>query len=435
MKPFRDRIEAGQRLAKELNSRRWTNTCIITLPRGGVPVAAEAARQLHLPWDILVVKKIGSPLQPEFAIGAVAEDDLPVWNQEALGYMNIDDKTLLSLADETSVKVHDKANRWNQFRQPINVKNRNVILIDDGLATGLTMRAAIALLKRRGVSQITIAVPVAPQSAIDYFTNLVKEVIVLKVPPYFRAVGEWYEDFTQVSDEAVTALLQGVSKDPFNLQEISIPCEMGPLIGELAIPESPLGLILFAHGSGSSHRSTRNQKVARALNEKGFATLLFDLLTEGEALDRTNVFDINLLSQRLTLATNWSHKQLLLKDLPVGYFGASTGAAAALGAAAKNPKIQSVVSRGGRPDLAMEYLHQVKCPVLLVVGSEDTEVFALNKKAKQSLNKCSITLIEGASHLFEEPGTMDEVIEHAIGWFTKTLSPYSPSQHAEIGTR
>ena len=207
------------------------------------------------------------------------------------------------------------------------------------------------------------------------------------------------------------------------------------LEGELAAPEEARGLVDFAHGSGSSRHSPRNQFVAGVLNRAGFATLLFDLLTESEeATDRITAqlrFNIPLLAERMSRATEWVERQPLVEDLPVGYFGASTGAAAALVAAARRNDIAAVVSRGGRPDLAGEALPHVNAPTLLIVGSRDTYVIELNRIAQgQMTAENELRIIGGASHLFEEPGTLEQAAEATAEWFGRYLGAESRRRRA-----
>ncbi len=198
--------------------------------------------------------------------------------------------------------------------------------------------------------------------------------------------------------------------------------------GNLSLPEHPRGIVVFAHGSGSSRYSPRNQFVARVLHEAGFATLLFDLLTpQEEEQDRYTGhlrFDIDLLSRRVMGATNWITLNPATKNLKIGYFGASTGAAAALVAAAERPlAVGAVVSRGGRPDLASSYLPRVQAPVLLLVGSRDTQVIELNRMAFALLkSEKRLEIVPGASHLFEEPGTLEQVAQLASEWFQRYLA-------------
>ncbi|MGW0485879.1 dienelactone hydrolase family protein [Nonomuraea sp. NPDC003214] len=191
--------------------------------------------------------------------------------------------------------------------------------------------------------------------------------------------------------------------------------------GQLVVPEHALGVVVFAHGSGSSSLSPRNRFVADALNEAGLGTLLFDLLTPEEEADRGNVFDIELLAGRLLAATALVREDPGATGLPVGYFGASTGAGAALWAAAEPDNIvAAVVSRGGRPDLAGPRLASVRAPTLLVVGGADEPVIELNEAAQRELNaESELRIVPGATHLFEEPGALETVADLARDWFTR----------------
>ncbi|MBV9104148.1 MAG: hypothetical protein JO060_11215 [Candidatus Eremiobacteraeota bacterium] len=208
-------------------------------------------------------------------------------------------------------------------------------------------------------------------------------------------------------------------------REVEIPIEDSQSIrASLTVPPNARGVIAFAHGSGSSRFSPRNQFVAGALNEAGFATLLADLLTPVEdELDRQTGslrFDIGLLSSRFGAAACWLRNRQRLRELPMGYFAASTGAAAALIAAADEPAwVSSIVSRGGRPDLASERLREVRAPVLLIVGERDTQVLDLNRTALHRLNAASrLSVVPRATHLFEEPSTLDEVVSLTLAWFS-----------------
>jgi putative phosphoribosyl transferase len=210
---------------------------------------------------------------------------------------------------------------------------------------------------------------------------------------------------------------------------VRVPAGAVELNGDLALPAKAKGLVLFAHGSGSSRHSSRNKYVASELNRAGVATLLFDLLTEREEYEerysRHLRFDIGMLAERLVRATDWAAAaeaaEPRLRDLPVGYFGASTGGGAALVAAAERPQsVAAVVSRGGRPDLAGDALPHVRAPTLLIVGGEDGPVIELNREAMEQLHcPTELKIIPGATHLFEEPGALTEVARLAGGWFGK----------------
>jgi putative phosphoribosyl transferase len=220
----------------------------------------------------------------------------------------------------------------------------------------------------------------------------------------------------------------GTTAAPALATDVGVPARDGrgrpiTLPGRLTLPDAARGIVLFAHGSGSSRHSPRNAFVAAAIQAAGQGTLLFDLLTDAEAERRSNVFDIPLLADRLAAAVAFVRSQERVRRLPVGLFGASTGAAAALVVAADDPDIAAVVSRGGRPDLAGTALGHVRAPTLLVVGGDDTEVLALNRLALAALpGEKWLAVVPGATHLFEEPGTLEEAARLAADWFTRHMN-------------
>lgn len=205
-------------------------------------------------------------------------------------------------------------------------------------------------------------------------------------------------------------------------KQVSIPIDNVTLPGDLRQPSEPTGVVVFAHGSGSSRKSPRNQFVADQLVDRGLATLLFDLLTEGEDRNRDNRFDIELLTHRLLGATEWVDDRTDIADLPVGYFGSSTGAASALRAAADRSDVAAVVSRGGRVDLATGVLDSVAAPTLLIVGGDDQHVLELNREVLSELaGPAELSVVEGAGHLFEGEGELESVAERAGEWFVDHL--------------
>lgn len=212
---------------------------------------------------------------------------------------------------------------------------------------------------------------------------------------------------------------------PSSRVQVIVAADGRKLEGDLIVPGDASGVVAFAHGSGSSRHSPRNQFVARALQQAGLATLLLDLLEEEEAGDRHRVFDIELLALRLLAAARWLGDNPSTQSLALGYFGASTGAAAALVAAAREPgRVAAVVSRGGRPDLAMRWLPQVKAPTLLIVGENDEPVLQWNRDAHERLGvEKELVVVPRATHLFEEPGALEEVARHACRWFVRHLAP------------
>jgi putative phosphoribosyl transferase len=410
------------------------------LARGGMPVAAEVARALGAPLDVLVVRKLGCPWQPELAMGAIGEGDAIVLNHPLIAGIGLPPDDLVDVIRAERAELARRVARYRGDRPAEPVGGRTVIVVDDGLATGASARAAIGVLRRRGAHRIVLAVPVAPPQTVKALRGVADEVVALATPGAFMAIGQFYTDFTQTSDEDVTRLLAtplagpvptpAAVDDDDPARECAI--DLGPvqLAGDLATPSFPVGMVVFAHGSGSGRHSPRNRTVAHLLNQSRLATLLLDLLTPAEEQDRSNVFDIGLLARRLTGATRWLQTQPEAHGLPVGFFGASTGAAAALWAAADlGDQIGAVVSRGGRPDLAAARLAELRAPTLLIVGGRDQLVLELNRQARARL-RCpsALEVVPGASHLFEEPGTLDRVAALAAGWFRHHLPHADPAR-------
>ena len=433
---FADRADAGQRLARLLADLELDHPLVYALPRGGVPVGVEVAKRLGAPLDLLLVRKIGAPRNPEVALGALVEgaEEQIVINEDVRRLSGADDAYIAQAVAAQRAELERRKAVYLRNRTRPDPRGRTVIVVDDGLATGATMKAALIGLKRSGPARIVVALPVAPKQALEEISAQADDIICISPVTSFRGVGAFYRDFHQLSDDETISLLNSVSTQPSQKakrhykRQVAIP-PLG-LTGDLTVPQNPRGIVLFAHGSGSSRRSPRNTYVAEKLNEEGFATLLFDLLAPEEGQDRRNVFDIPLLADRVVEASIWITSEPDLEDLPLGIFGASTGAAAALVAAAElRGRVAAVVSRGGRPDLAMEFLPQVQGPTLLIVGGRDTEVITLNEHALAALTcKKKLTIVPGAGHLFEEPGTLELVIEHAADWFRTHLraKPFEP---------
>lgn len=412
-------------------------------PRGGVPVAAQVARALGAPLDVLVVRKLGCPFQPELAMGAIGEDDTINLDQRLIARAGLRPEQVQQVIRRERAELARRVTRYRSGRPAVPVAGRTVILVDDGLATGATARAAIGVLRDRGARRVVLAVPVAPPRTVKALAGVADAVVAMQTPRLFVAIGQFYDEFAQTSDEEVMRLLAtpGAAPSPAAVGADdpvrSCDIELGAmrLAGDLAMPASPVGLVVFAHGSGSSRHSPRNRLVAQVLNRHGLATLLLDLLTPQEELVRANVFDIGLLAERLVGTTRWLRGQPRVGGLPVGYFGASTGAAAALCAAAElGDQISAVVSRGGRPDLAGGRLGEVRAPTLLIVGGRDAVVLELNRRAQARLScEHALEVVPGASHLFEEPGTLDQVAALAARWFACYLPRSTADPPAPMG--
>lgn len=422
---FRDRSDAGRQLGARLRHLRGRDVVVLGLPRGGVPVAREVADALGAPLDVVVVRKLGVPWQPELAMGAIGEDGVRVVDDEIVHRAGVTPDELARVEAGERLELDRRVRRFRDGRPRRPLAGRDVVVVDDGIATGATARAACQVARAEGARSIVLAVPVAPPRWERRFDGVADELACLATPSPFGDIGRFYDDFTQTTDAEVLAALDAPAGPRARDEDVEIPLAGGgpALPGRLTVPARARGIVVFAHGSGSSRTSPRNRFVAGTLHAVGLATLLFDLLTPAEELDRAVVFDVDLLARRLDVATSWVRTQPGLAALPLGYFGASTGAAAALLASAGRPDVAAVVSRGGRPDLAGRRLGQVRTPTLLVVGGADPLVLRLNQEALVAIRgDVSLAVVPDATHLFAEPGALQAAAELARDWFITHLA-------------
>jgi putative phosphoribosyl transferase len=436
---FEDRAHAGRRLGERLEQMGLIDAVVLGLPRGGVAVAFEVALALHAPLDVVVVRKLGVPFQPELAMGALGEGGTRVVNPRVVLEAGVSDAEIAAVEAAERAELERRTRRYRGGRSRVDLHGRTAIVVDDGIATGSTAEAACRVVRALGAARVILAVPVGPRESIARLHDVADVVVCLETPALFFAIGQYYKDFAQLTDEDVVALLDkastheaaldpagagAVADPPVHREEVTVPIGEVELQGTLALPEQPVGVVVFAHGSGSSRHSPRNRFVASVLQDAGLGTLLFDLLTPDEELSRSNVFDIELLGSRLQAVTEWLRKQPATRDLAIAYFGASTGAAAALWAASEpGANVAAVVSRGGRPDLAGSRLALVDAPTLLIVGGHDQIVLDLNREAQARLHcETRISVVPGATHLFEEAGALEEVARLARDWFSEHLS-------------
>jgi putative phosphoribosyl transferase len=454
--PFLDRADAGRRLASLLASlptiERGTGSVVVGLPRGGIPVAYEIARALDAPLDVILVRKIGLPAQPELAMGAIGEDGVRIINEDVVRAERVSERQFAEVEELERAELIRRAERYRADHPRVPLAGKTAIVVDDGIATGSTARAACQVARAHGAARVVLAVPLAPQASLNVLASVVDDLVCAEVPEPFLAIGQWYLDFAQTADAEVVDLLRRARKGQRaddgapTERDVIVLAGAVPLPGRLTIPARARGVVVFAHGAGSGRSSPRNMFVAGALHMAGLGSLLFDLLTPDEEADRANVFDIGLLAGRLSAATSWLRGQPGLERIPVGYFGASTGAAAALraaagsaadsgadsatgpGAARHHGEIAAVVSRGGRPDLAGASLGAVRAPTLFLVGGLDGQVLELNEAARAQLpGESRLVVIPGAGHLFAEPGTLEQVASLARDWFVRYLRAGPPA--------
>ena len=301
---FINRADAGKYLAERLQAYAGEDVVVLGLPRGGVPVAFEVARALGAPLDVIVVRKLGVPFQPEVAMGAIGEGGARTINDEIVRVAQVTPDQVAAVEAAERRELERRAQRFRSGRPRLDLAGRTALIVDDGIATGSTARAACHVARAQGATRVVLAVPVAPPGAAAQLDGDADDFVVLATPEPFAAVGQFYDDFSQVSDEEVLDLLARSANGadatsghtmasgddpPIRSDDVQVAAGSVTLAGHLEIPEHPIGLVLFAHGSGSSRHSTRNRYVASVLNQAGIGTLLFDLLTMDEEADRANV--------------------------------------------------------------------------------------------------------------------------------------------------
>lgn len=429
---FRDRHEAGELLAEHLRSRPGladhVRPVVLALPRGGLPVATPVADAMDADLDVLVVRKVGAPGNAEYAIGAVGEDGVLVIDRATCAHLRLTEDEIRLATQSARDEVARRVRTYRPNATALALTGRDVILVDDGLATGATAAAAVRVARLLGARHVALAVPVGSREAVARLRGLVDELVCLEAPESFRAVGEHYAVFDQLDDTEVVRILDEhrravVPEGPRPVdRDVRIPLDGLCLIGRLTVPRHACGVVIFVHGSGSDRRSPRNRAVAPILRAAGLGTLLVDLVTEDE---RRRGFDpgIGTLAGRVAAISSWLSGLPETSGLPRGYLGSSSGAAVALAAAAEKPTlVRAVVSRGGRPDLADQWLPRVQAPTLLIVGGLDHAVVDVNRRADRVL-RCPhlLEIVRGATHLFEEEGTLLQAAAMARTWFLQHL--------------
>lgn len=435
---FRNRAQAGRRLAEALRAFDDADAVVIGLARGGVAVAAEVARALGRPLDAMVVHKIRVPFATEVAMGAVGEDGLEFIDREFLESAAISAADLEEARTRACRQAAQALASIRAERPLLDVSGCVVLLVDDGIATGSTAKVACRMIRQRGARRIVLAVPVGPRGVAREFTGLADEVVVLESPEPFFAVGAHYDLFPQLTDDDVVDLLvraerrpspstpASPSSGPWIDEHVAIAIDTpdGPdeLAADLRSPTHPTGAVVFVHGSGSSRHSVRNLHVGTALNDAGHATLLFDLASRAEVARGAAEPTLMDAAERTRAVVRWLHGRLG-HDVSVALVGSSTGAAVAI-AAACDPagSVSTVIGRGGRVDLVSGLGPHVAVPVLLIVGGADDLVVTWNRQFAASLTSPhEVAVVEGASHLFAEPGTLDEATDLIVDWCTSRL--------------
>ncbi|AHG88542.1 phosphoribosyltransferase [Gemmatirosa kalamazoonensis] len=441
---FRDRTHAGRALAESLGAYAGRDDVLVLgMARGGVPVARVVADALGVPLDVAVARKLGVPGIEEVALGAIAEGDTwrPVCDDVAW-FIGVPTHVVACVAARERAELARRARLYRGGHAAPDVRGRTVVLVDDGLATGSTLRAAVRALRAATPARLVAAVPAADATRARALATEVDDLVAVHRVEAFRAVSDWYDAFPDVSDAEVLALL-GRVPDGASVVAPSgasgatrIAVDGGAIEADVEAPAGARGLVVLAHGGGSSRGSYRNRYVAGRLRLAGFATARVDLLTaEEQAADAATAaerFDVARLARRLVAVCDWAAHEGLPGAHRVALVGASTGAAAALVAATERTAcVSAVVSRGGRVDLAGEALWRVCAPTLLLVGGADEPTLRCNGDALPALPRGScLTVVPGAGHTFEEPGALGAAAEHAVVWLERHALDRGPIRRA-----
>lgn len=422
----------------------------MALPRGGVIVAKAVAEAFGAPLDIVISRRLSAPSYPEFGIGAIGEEGVRHIDALAMRLLGLKDADIVAAEEEQRLELKRRIKLYRGDNPLHPVAGRTVILVDDGLASGMTAKAALAVLKKHSPKRLILAVPVASPDKVCVALNWADDVVCVATPPDFQLVNDWYADFSDVPEGEVLAILAAAKNGtrrkmngtknnpetayqhldfPTGVAEIEIPAPTGNIAATLALPESSRGMVLIVHGAGSSRDSPRSRVIAHALEKIGLATLRIDLLTSAERAMESETrhlrFNVGLLTERVMAATQYLLSHPVTKKLPLAYIGASTGASAMLATASRfGEKITVIVSRGGRPELVEPLLPKVTAPTLLLVGGRDNPVLDGNERALARLGSTDkkLVIIDGATHLFEEPGAMGEVVRLTTDWLNHHLS-------------
>jgi putative phosphoribosyl transferase len=430
--PFRDRAEAGRRLADRLRAGLARPAVVAAIPRGGVAVAVPIVERLGLPLTVIYARKLTAPVAPELAFGALDEDGEAIIDAETVAMLDLEPADIDRAKARVAAEIKRRMALYRVPPLAHYLPGAHVVLVDDGLATGLTMRAALAYARRHGASQITLAVPCASMQAAERFWREADHFVSLVVDPKFMAVGAYYLDFAPVPDDAVRMMLGQAQQlapaagSPRSALRVSFKSLRGHrLAGELLLPDGrgPHPAVAFAHGWGSSKASPRNRAVAEALRTAGIATFLFDFTGHGESEGSQEESTLGQQADDLRAALDVLQSMDDIDARRLGVAGASSGGAAALQFAAGDPRVRALVLRSANPAGADASAHRIRVPTLLVVGDQDVTIRAANEELLPRLAGVrQLEVVPRGDHLFTDPGALARATEVTVGWMRKHLT-------------
>lgn len=431
---FLDRVDAGRHLAAAVGHLCSDGPVVLGIPRGGVVVAVEISQVLGAPLDVLVVGKLGVPGQKDLVMGAVGEGGVTVVYDNVVRVAGVSSEEFAAVVSCARAELEQRACRLRAGRRGVALTGRTVIVVDDGVATGVSARTACRVARSRGARRVVLAVPVGPADSMAWLrreATEIDEVICLDTREDFATIADSYADFPETTDDDVIGLLERDGRrdetaDPGD-ERVLLAVGHARLPGHLAIPPDAAGIVVFAADFAGTRPSARGEFMADTLHRARLGTLRVDLRTPAEEFFGPNVVNVPLLARRLSEATDWLGHRPVISNLPIGYLGTGPAAAAALSAAARPVgQVTAVVSSGGLPHLAGRLLPSVRAPILLIVGGQDQRTLELNRQAQHEL-RCEnrLVVIPGVTHPLQEPAALRSSADLAREWFTTHLRPPS----------
>ncbi len=435
---FRDRDEAGRLLAAAMERWREPGLLVLGIPRGGVPVAAHVARALGATLDIVVARKVGAPGQPELAIGAVTANGGRYLNDEYIRDLAVSREYLEVASERAMQEARDREVRLRAGRAVAPIAGRTVIVVDDGLATGATMRAALRSVRQARPGRLVMAVPVGAPDSCDAMRSEADEVVCLVRPPLFYAVGAHYDEFDPVEDEEVVRILHAFDAQsdddepaPERSLEIVFRNNVGRrLAGTLLLPaaNAPVPAVVFSHGMGSGRTSSRNRAIADRLVKAGVAAFLIDFTGHGSSEGSMEDATLERMSQDLASAIDALEQRPEVDRGRIGVSGSSSGAVVTLVLAAGDQRIRALVLRAVPASGMLDVARNVRVPTLVIAGEDDWPIVRDDEElAGQIAGEHSFVVIPAAGHLFEGPGQAERVAELSAAWFGEKLLAKTPA--------
>lgn len=429
---FNDRAEAGRALAAKLESvfrrREREKLVVLAVPRGGVPIAFEIARAFGASFDVLLVERLVPPGGQDYTLGAVSETGVSYVNFARFDELSLAEGELAHIKSQAAREIKRKTLEYRGERLPLPIAGRTVVVVDEMARSGATAIAAARALRKRGAARVLFAAVATTPESTRAISSEVDQLVSLHTIEGLESTERLFVSTVEPTDVDVRAYLEEArhfaipvgrrirASAPAEHEEVRLEGSQIQALADIVMPVEPEGLVIFAHGMRSNRLSPRNLHVARVLHGVRVGTIIFDLFSELELLGQLGTPDLQELTRRVIEVAKWARERY---RLPIAFFGAGTGAAAALlAAAALGREVEAVVTRGARPELGASELVGMTAPALLVVGGEDSATIEINRRVEAALSsEVDLEIIPGAGHLFEEAGALEAVAHLAADWY------------------